>query len=228
VARAVTTTEPAAGAERTCGGRNDVRLLLIRHGQTLSNVNRLLDTGEPGPALTELGARQAAGLPGLLVDERIEAIYASTLIRAQLTADPLAQARRLPVSIRPGIREISAGDLEMLGDAKSVEVYVSTVFAWVAGDLATRMPGGEDGHEAMGRFGAVVEEVAASGARTAALVSHGAVIRMWAARSGNVDVGFAAANVLVNAGLVVLEGDPAGGWQVESWGGMSLPAPELA
>jgi release factor glutamine methyltransferase len=37
-----------------------VRLLLIRHGQTPSNVLGLLDTAPPGPGLTDLGVEQAA------------------------------------------------------------------------------------------------------------------------------------------------------------------------
>jgi broad specificity phosphatase PhoE len=32
-----------------------MRLLLIRHAQTTSNVLHLLDTAEPGAALTEVG-----------------------------------------------------------------------------------------------------------------------------------------------------------------------------
>ncbi|POC80683.1 histidine phosphatase family protein, partial [Vibrio vulnificus] len=43
-----------------------MRLILIRHGQTESNVHRLLDTAMPGPGLTELGQQQAAGLVSAL------------------------------------------------------------------------------------------------------------------------------------------------------------------
>lgn len=70
-----------------------MRLLLVRHGQTPSNVRFLLDTAVPGPGLTELGERQAAALPEALAGEDIDALYASTLTRAQLTAAPLAGAR---------------------------------------------------------------------------------------------------------------------------------------
>ena len=36
-----------------------MRLILVRHGQTPSNIERLLDTGAPGPGLTELGLAQS-------------------------------------------------------------------------------------------------------------------------------------------------------------------------
>ncbi|MGW0758719.1 histidine phosphatase family protein [Streptomyces sp. NPDC002814] len=203
-----------------------MRLLLIRHGQTPSNVDHLLDTAVPGPGLTALGERQAALLPEALADEDIEALYISTLIRTRLTAAPLAAARGLDMIVRDGIRELTAGDLEMLpGDGEHGRTYMETVFAWAAGDVELRMPGGESGTEALARYDAVVAEAADSGAGTVAMVSHGAAIRMWtAARADNVDVPFAAAHPLDNTGVVVLEGSPADGWKALSWAGAVVEA----
>jgi broad specificity phosphatase PhoE len=198
-----------------------VRLLLVRHGQTPTNVDYLLDTAVPGPGLTALGEQQAAALPEALADEDIEALYASTLVRTQLTAAPLAAARGLDVRVRDGIREISAGDLEMLpGDTGHGERYMRTAFAWAAGDTGLRMPGAESGAEFLARYDAVVAEAAATGAGTVALVSHGAAIRTWtAARADNVDIEFAAVHRLANTGVIVLEGSPSDGWKALSWAG---------
>ncbi|MEV0481460.1 histidine phosphatase family protein [Streptomyces sp. NPDC050508] len=204
-----------------------MRLLLIRHGQTTANVDFLLDTAVPGAELTDLGRRQAAALPEALADEDIEALYASTLVRTQQTAAPLAAARGLDVRVRDGIRELTAGDLEMLpGDTEPGHEYMRIVFAWAAGDTELRMPGGESGTEALARYDGVIAEAADSGARTVAMVSHGAAIRMWtAARADNVDVSFAAARPLDNTGIVVLDGSPADGWKVLSWAGASVETP---
>lgn len=200
-----------------------MRLLLIRHGQTPSNLKHLLDTAEPGPGLTPLGEQQAAALPEALAAEEIDALYASTLVRTQLTAAPLADARGLEVRIRDGIREISAGELEMRGDDEAVRTYLTTAFAWSAGDTGLRMPGGENGVEALKRFDAVVDEAAGTGARTVAMVSHGAAIRMWvAARAENVDVSYAADHALRNTGVVVLSGSPDRGWRALHWEGRPL------
>jgi broad specificity phosphatase PhoE len=206
-----------------------MRLLLVRHGETPSNVDHLLDTAVPGPGLTPLGEAQAAALPEALADEDIEAVYASTLLRTRLTAAPLAAARGLQVIVRDGIREVSAGDLEMLpGESAEGREYMRTIFAWAAGDTAARIPGGESGEEAMARYDAVVAEAAVSGAGTVALVSHGAAIRLWtSARADNVDVSFAAARPLGNTGVVVLEGSPSDGWKALSWEGATVePAGE--
>ncbi|MFE0099710.1 histidine phosphatase family protein [Streptomyces sp. NPDC059009] len=200
-----------------------MRLLLIRHGQTPSNVKHLLDTAAPGPALTPLGQEQAAALPEALAAERIDALYASTLVRTQLTAAPLAAAEELEIQVRDGIREVAAGDLEMRGDDDAITTYMTTAFAWSAGDTDRRMPGGENGVEALGRFDAVVAEAAATGARTVAMVSHGAAIRTWVgARAHNIDVAFASHHALGNTGLVVVSGSPEEGWRALSWEGRSL------
>lgn len=204
-----------------------MRLLLIRHGQTPSNVKAVLDTAVPGPGLTELGERQAAALPDALVGEDVEAVFASTMVRTQLTAAPLAAARGLEVRVRDGIRELAAGELEGLpGDSERGVTYMDTVFAWAAGDVERRMPGGENGVEALERYDAVVREAVGTGAMTVAMVSHGAAIRTWtAARADNVDVEFARSHPLENTGVVVLEGSPTDGWKALSWAGALVFTP---
>ena len=212
-----------------------MRLILVRHGQSPSNVLHLLDTAEPGPGLTDLGAHQAVVLASALARERIGAVYASSLLRAQQTAAPVAAALGLDVRVRAGIREVAAGELEMRGDVASVERYLKTVFAWPAGDLDRRMPGGENGHEVLARFDAVVAEACApdddddanDGAdRTALLVSHGGAIRVWtSSRAENLDAAFGATHTLPNTGTVILEGAPTAGWRAVSWTGADLDAP---
>jgi broad specificity phosphatase PhoE len=195
-----------------------VRLLLVRHGQTPSNIDKVIDTLVPGPELTALGQSQAASLPGALRGERIDAIYASTQTRAQQTAAPLAADRNLSVVVRDGLREVSAGIYEGRGDKEALHDFVSTEFAWVRGDLERRMPGGESGAETFARFDAVVGEAESAGFAAVVIVSHGSMIRSWAgARSDNVDVAYVRSHPLHNTGVVVLEGSFPDGWSVVTW-----------
>ncbi|MFJ3249863.1 histidine phosphatase family protein [Streptomyces sp. NPDC086782] len=196
-----------------------MRLLLIRHAQTPSNVGHLLDTRIPGPGLTRLGEQQAAALPRALAGEDIQALYASTLVRTQLTARPLAAERGLDVIVRDGIREVSAGDLETEpGDSERGRMYMRTLLGWAAGDTRSRIPGGESGTEVLARYDAVVAEATADGAGTIALVSHGAAIRLWTAvRVRNLDAEFAATHPLENTGVVVLQGSAPTGWTALAW-----------
>lgn len=201
-----------------------MRLMLIRHGQTPNNVHGLLDTAAPGPGLTALGEAQAQAVARDLSAERIDALYVSNLTRTSLTAAPLAAQRGLVPQVRPGLREISAGDLEMQGDKASIERYLLTMKAWLSGDLSERMPGADTGFEVLERFDAVVAEAAADH-EAVALVSHGAIIRFWAAHRGeNLDWSDRRYHDLSNTGVVTLDGGPTGsaargGWRIQSWQG---------
>lgn len=206
-----------------------MRLLLVRHGQTASNVGHHLDTAAPGADLTDLGLAQAAAIPAALTHEDIGAIYVSTLVRTWQTAAPLARDRGLVPQIRAGVREVTAGELEMRNDEASIRAYIDQVFGWES-DLQARIPGGESGAEVLARFDAVVDEaygqVGSNG--TALLVSHGAMIRMWSAfRASNIDLAFASDRNLENTAMVVLAGDPTGGWIVEQWTSTALGGASL-
>ena len=196
-----------------------MRLLLIRHGQTPSNVDGILDTRLPGPGLTELGRSQAAALPTTLADEPIGALFVSTMKRTHETAAPLAAALGLEPVERAGIREIAAAGLEMRGDEAAVEEYMGTVFRWAGGETSLRLAGGETGDEFAARYDAVVAEAEATGHDVVALVSHGAAIRCWAGlRSLDLDADFIADHLLDNTGIVVLEGSGSE-WSLVSWEG---------
>jgi broad specificity phosphatase PhoE len=203
------------------------RLILVRHGQTRSNVQGLLDTGAPGPGLTDLGRQQAAALVDVLAEERIDRIVASPLQRTVETATPLAEARGLPLLQDAGLREILAGDLEMLADHESHMTYLGTVFAWARGDVDARMPGGpETGSTFFDRYDRAVE-AAVEGVGTVVCVSHGAAIRAWAvSRAANVDGSFAADHGLPNTGVVILDRAADGPWQVDAWLGRRVADPE--
>lgn len=201
-----------------------MRLTLIRHGQTPANVAGLLDTGAPGPGLTDLGIAQATALPPLLADREFGGIYVSKLVRTHLTAGPLAEHRALDRVELPGIHEIEAGDLEMRGDPRSVREYMETIFAWGLGDLDRTMPGGPDGHDFFGRYDADIER-ATRETDHPVVFSHGAAIRVWvASRATNVVPSFTAEHHLPNAGVVELEGSPADGWRLLAWPEVDLSA----
>ena len=206
-----------------------MRLLLIRHGQTPANVRGELDTAHPGPGLTRLGHAQAAAIPAALAGEAIGAVFASTLVRTQLTAAPLAASLGVDVRVLPGIHEIEAGDLEMATDHASYRSYLGTAYAWGTGDRDVVMPGGTDGHAFFDRFDTSIGQVLSSGASTAVVVSHGAAMRVWVAGvAANFRTQDAAERDLDNTALIVLEHDASTGWTLVSWSGDPLGGHGLA
>lgn len=196
-----------------------MRLLLIRHGQTPNNVDGVLDTGEPGAALTTLGEAQAAAIPSALADESIAGIHVSRLLRTHLTAAPLAEATGLTPQVHPGLQEILAGDYDLRDDEEAAFGYREAGRRWVRGDTGHAVPGGEDGHAFLRRYDDAIAEVVASHApdATAAIVSHGAAIRVWATLATGLDPEELDGRRLGNTGMVVVEGDPEGGWTLIDW-----------
>lgn len=201
-----------------------MRLLLIRHGQTEANVNRQLDTAHPGLPLNETGLAQAEALVAALEHEPIDALYASTLTRAQQTAAPLARARALEAVILEGIHEISAGVEEMKTDWRA---YLEVLLAWSPDNLDVGLEDGETAREFLTRFDGAIAQVEANGHERVALVSHGAALRVWALAQ-DPSIGQENAAPLENTTWIVLNGSTANGWRIERWGEFFVPAEPVA
>ncbi len=192
-----------------------MRLILIRHGETQSNVDHLLDTAHPGAPLTQNGLQQARALAEAIAHEHIDALYVSTLTRAQQTAAPLAELRGIPVSVVDGIHEIAAGVEEMSPDWSA---YVGMLNSWSPENLDARLDDGESAREFMARFDGAVAAIEAEGHGSVAIVSHGAALRVWALAQDPSVAGKSAAGPLRNTEWIVLNGSSAVGWRVERWG----------
>lgn len=207
-----------------------MRLLLIRHGQTPNNVTGALDTGFPGAGLTELGQAQAVAIPAALADEDVSALYASPLVRTQLTGSPLAQERGLDVTVRPGLEEIPAGSFEMRSDGEAVHAYLGGLAAWLGRDLDHQIPGGVTGREFLARYDGAVQGIAEQHGRhdSVALFSHGAAIRVFAALAADLDADRVAEMWINNTGMVLLEGHPSEGWDLVRWSSDPLGGAHLA
>lgn len=207
-----------------------MRLLLIRHGQTPSNVAGALDTAVPGAGLTDLGRLQAAALPRALAGETVGSVHVSPLQRTQQTAAPLAEHLGLEPVVHPGLAEIAASDLEMRADDASRAAYAGCVAAWITGDLDRTMPGGHDAHAFLERYDAALADVVDGHGSddTVVVVSHGAAIRAWTslrARDVTGDEGVRLG--IANTGAATLEGSP-GDWRLVAWCGDPLGGAHLA
>ena len=195
-----------------------LRLLLMRHGQTHSNVSGALDTGPPGADLTDLGRRQADAAASVLTEQAIDSVHVSVLVRTHQTAAPLQDGRGLALTVQRGLEEIGAGDHEMRRDRAARTGYLGTVGAWIHGDLAVRMPGGESGHEFLARYDDGIGRIAGLGHDRVLVVSHGAAIRTWVARHlPDSDGHPEATQALENTALITVEGSPEDGWHLVDW-----------
>ena len=189
---------------------------------------RALDTAFPGNPLDEVGRDQAEGLPARLAAsgglEGISCLCVSPILRARQTMAPLESATGLTARVDAGLREVLAGDLEMNTDVRSMRCYTDTTRAWMVGRTGARIPGShEDGADTFERFHGAVTRIAHSTPEsgTALLVAHGTVLRLWtalaAAPTAGADPAWIAEHPMRNAGISVVEGDPATGWRLVTW-----------
>lgn len=154
------------------------RIFLIRHGEAEGNLYRRIH-GVTNTSLTELGFRQLEPLRKRFEGVRIDAVYASSLRRAQQTARALSEPRGLEVRICPEIREQDMGAWEdrCWGWAA---IYEPEQYDALNRDpeLYT-VPGGETYSDVLRRYLPAMEEIAkAHDGETVALFSHGGAIRM--------------------------------------------------
>ena len=107
-------------------------LTIARHGESAANAADVIDTSVPGPHLTELGRQQAAALAGELAGNNYDGVYASSMIRTQETARPLASLLGQQIVVLPGLREIDAGAFEGQSEDKGAGRigYVLAPVAW--------------------------------------------------------------------------------------------------
>ena len=158
-----------------------MRLLLIRHGETDRNAERIALGREDVP-LNERGRAQAqalaAGLAADRTDGFIAAVYSSPLQRALATAQPLAQALALEVQTEEGLIEMDVGEAEGRALSELQERFPDFLRAWRSDQVAdVPMPGGESLRQVQERaWGAVESLRERHDNETVAVVSHNFVI----------------------------------------------------
>lgn len=199
-------------------------LHLVRHGQTTANVAKILDTLPPGAPLTTEGTEQARRFAADRPDAAPAALLSSVARRAQQTAELIGAGWGVPVTVIDGVHEVQAGELEGRNDEASIEQFKDVVRRWHSGDLGAALTGGESADDLLLRYLPVVETVRADHLPNgdAYLVSHGAAIRVVAARLAGVDGDYAHKHHLPNTGEVVLR-PVADAWELVSWADAPSP-----
>jgi broad specificity phosphatase PhoE len=204
------------------------RLVLVRHGQSEGNVRRQLDTAPPGTALTELGRQQAAGFAAAWSNP-VGLLVHSVARRAIETAAEIDAQLGIGAHEVAGIHEVQAGALEGREDRASVDEFESIYKQWQYGHLDVAMPGGETGQQVLDRYLPVVNQLRLrhldnhDRAGDVLVVSHGAAIRLVAAKLAGVDVEFAVEHHLANTECVVLSPITDGRWSCVQWGALTPP-----
>ena len=154
------------------------RILLARHGETAWNACGKLQ-GRTDIPLNEAGRAQAHELAARLQREPIASVTTSDLSRAAETGDIIARALGLPAPrIDPELRERSFGPFEGLTSDECAARYPGAWRSWV--DHTSPVEGAEPCEDAVARLSRAIARIALRAqSRTALVVSHGGVLRLW-------------------------------------------------
>jgi probable phosphoglycerate mutase len=198
------------------GAQQPTRVIAIRHGETAWNAEARMQ-GQLDVPLNDVGRWQAGRVAAALADETIDALYSSDLARALQTAEPLAQAHRLPILEDPGLRERCFGVFQGLTFDEVAARWPEPSRRW-----RQREPDfAPEGAESLRRFsarcvGAAARLAAAHPGQTIALVAHGGVLDCLYRAATRVELQAPRSWLLGNAGINRLLHTPQGftlvGW----------------
>ncbi|BAN02332.1 histidine phosphatase family protein [Ilumatobacter coccineus] len=151
-----------------------MELLLIRHALP---VRKELKEGIADPELSEHGLTQAEHLGVYLADEHLDAVYASSLQRAQQTAMPVVRDRNVDLLIEPDVAEYDKDSPEYV---PVEELKAANDPRWQQMLDGTWDPGGESHDDFHGRtVGAIERIVNEHRGQRVAIVCHGGVINAY-------------------------------------------------
>ena len=155
-----------------------MRLFALRHGETAWTRERRFSGSRDLP-LTTQGERQAQALADALTAERVSAVYTSPLDRTRTTAEIVARALKLPVTIEPGLREMAFGDWEGLTRDEVAERWPDLFDLWRTSPERAVPAGGEGVLEVAGRAGKALQQIRDLHPEgTVVVVSHAIVLRL--------------------------------------------------
>ena len=207
-----------------CGSSPQARsitLTFIRHAQSEANASGIIDTSEPGPGLSPEGKAQAEQVAHQLARNNYDAVYASTMARAQQTAAPLAAELGKRVEVLPGLQEINAGWFEGKPVSTAPTTYLLAPADWLNGDVQNSIPGSISGKAFNDRFTAAVQKIYDSGHSNPVVFAHLYSIEYWVLMNvKNAKDSLLTSHPLPNTGRVVITGNPSTGWTLVEWDGI--------
>jgi len=175
-------------------------LLIVRHGVTRLNADRIFMGHDPVP-LAPVGREQILRLGERLARQPIVRIVASDIHRALESAEILSEAVGLPIETNAALREVHVGEAKGFGYEEAArrwpEVFVP--------DGSGRFPGGESFADVADRASTWLREaVIADTPDRVLVVTHGGVVRGVGARLLGLSLRDIAPFTIDNASLTIL------------------------
>ncbi len=119
-----------------------MRFFLVRHGETEWNKSGRFQ-GHTDISLNERGLSQAKETAKAAAEWGLCAIYSSPLIRTAQVAEEIAKVTAMPVSKKPGLKELGLGDLEGVTGEEMRNNWPEVFSVWRSNPEKVSMPNGE-------------------------------------------------------------------------------------
>jgi probable phosphoglycerate mutase len=176
-------------------------LVLIRHGET--DMNRELRfQGHVNVGLNAVGLEQARRLAARMAGEQAHALYASDLLRARQTAEPIASGLALEPVPESGLREQNFGRVDGMRVGDIQRDHPEAWAGWLRFTEDFAMPDGESTRAFHGRVMQAVQRLVASHPdQTVVIVTHGGVLDMIYRTARSLGLNGPRQSEIPNAGL---------------------------
>ncbi len=192
------------------------RFCLVRHGETDWNAEQRMQGHQDLP-LNADGLAQAQEAGRYFIGLPVTALYSSDLLRAQQTAQPIAAALKLPMTLLHELRERNYGRCEGLIRSDVLARYPEDALALRERHADYVLPGGESLRQHQKRVLDVFARLACEHrGQTLVVVTHGGVLDLVYRRASGMALEQARDFLIPNTGIswLSLWGDQ---WTIERW-----------
>ena len=149
-----------------------MRLILVRHGETVWNAEFRVQGGKVDTELSEKGLGQISRLSDVLRNEPVDLILSSPLRRAVITAETIGRHHNAPIVTNDDLKEVNVGELDGLCTIDMPQTFTELLLSWWKGGCE-RLPGGESFQELQERTWGVVDPYIRDGEpKNILVVSH--------------------------------------------------------
>jgi broad specificity phosphatase PhoE len=158
------------------------QLYFIRHGEVEERYHRVFGGSRIDMALSPLGLQHGQAVADWLQADKLDAVYASPMLRVKQTMAPLLTGRGMEPTIMQDLREVDFGDWTGFNWSEVKEHFGVSAFDWLEVLDKAGIPNGETAHDLLSRVKPCLDQILQQNPhRSVAVFCHGGIIRVMLA-----------------------------------------------
>ncbi len=158
------------------------QLYFIRHGEVEERYHRVFGGSRIDMALSPLGLQHGQAVADWLQADKLDAVYASPMLRGKQTMAPLLTSRGMEPTIMQDLREVDFGDWTGFNWSEVKEHFGVSAFDWLEVLDKAGILNGETAHDLLSRVKPCLDQILQENPhRSVAVFCHGGIIRVMLA-----------------------------------------------